>query len=132
MKIILKLCFLMLLLSGCNDKAKDFIGGWTQESNEEYPVYITINYDSGIYHVDVKKLDTYLVEKKKADAFDDFMWGKKSKNESENLTFDDCYKVFNFEAKAISSSVLEGKGISVRMDGDRLIFDGKRFVKKKS
>ncbi len=53
-----------VFISGCKDKGTGFIGTWNEVTKEQYPSTVVVNYDDGVYHVDVKYLDKKLEDKK--------------------------------------------------------------------
>lgn len=75
------LFFLMVItavfISGCKDKGTGFIGTWNEVTKEQYPSTVVVNYDDGVYHVDVKYLDKKLEDKKEHRLLRIICWGKR-------------------------------------------------------
>jgi hypothetical protein len=46
----------VVVLSGCKDKGKDFIGHW-ENIKDAKSSSLDISYSDGIYHIDVNSLD---------------------------------------------------------------------------
>ncbi|MLP32152.1 hypothetical protein DQD23_22590 [Salmonella enterica subsp. enterica] len=128
------LFFLMVItavfISGCKDKGTGFIGTWNEVTKEQYPSTVVVNYDDGVYHVDVKYLDKKLEDKKRAQAFEDYMLGKTKEPPSHLMDLSDCYSVRTLEAKALNDTTLQGDGFTMRIENGNLKYNGKTFVKK--
>ncbi|EBL1309522.1 hypothetical protein D1D12_19205, partial [Salmonella enterica] len=89
-----------------------------------------VNYDDGVYHVDVKYLDKKLEDKKRAQAFEDYMLGETKESPSNLMDLSDCYSVRALEAKALNDTTLQGDGFTMRIENGNLKYNGKTFVKK--
>lgn len=50
------------LLTGCNDKGKDFVGHWYQENAKNKPNDINITFSDGVYHINTNMYDPFLLE----------------------------------------------------------------------
>jgi hypothetical protein len=121
----------MFILQACNDnKGNDFIGEWAQAKNVQYPSYILIRKDDGIFFVDVKRFDFSKAEKKHSEDTIEYMTGKSKKLPSDDVAANcgnDCYRVTKLEAVAVSKSVLKGDAISLRLENGVLYFDSDAY-----
>lgn len=94
---------LLALLAGCgSDKGMDFVGSWIEvDTKSTKPATLKITYDGEVFHVDEKKLIVGLPVENKLDG------------------------------KAESDSTLSFMGdmTTMRLEGDKLQFEGKEFIK---
>ncbi|ELB5688661.1 hypothetical protein RHT52_004638 [Salmonella enterica] len=134
MKKVLSILFVfvsMFFLQACNDdKGNDFIGEWVQVENVQYPSYILIRKEDGVFFVDVKKFDLSKAEKKHSEDTIDYMTGKSKNLPSDDVAANcgnDCYRVTKLEAVAASKSVLKGDAISLRLESGVLYFDSEAY-----
>ncbi|AWK15629.1 hypothetical protein REG_1659 [Candidatus Regiella insecticola LSR1] len=97
---------LALLLTGCKDKGKAFVGHWVEITNNEHPTDMKITYDNGVFHID--------------------------KNEYYALGLAD-YKLKKLEATAKSDNVLtvmDRFGKTMRLNDGVISFDNAEFKKQ--
>ncbi|MGP3284124.1 hypothetical protein ACTVPQ_24550 [Serratia bockelmannii] len=97
-----------ITLAGCkDDKGKAFVGHWYQLTDSKKPTDISIDYDSGVFHVNInanswtpEKGIGYVVKKTEAKA------------ESDNVL-----------------NVLDGSG-TMRLENNKLLYKGDTYSKK--
>lgn len=130
--ILLVFAFFILNLTGCKeDYGKDFIGTWVQVNGNKFPSELTIRFDKGVYHLDLKYFDLKVAEKKLNQETSDYFLGKTKNFPSEENSFNkDSYRVKTLEAVAISNSVLQGDDFSLRLEGKNLKFNEDVYEKK--
>jgi hypothetical protein len=121
----------MFILQACNDdKGNGFIGEWVQVKSVQYPSYILIRKDDGVFFVDVKRFDFSKAEKKHSEDTIEYFSGKTKKLPSNDVAANcgnDCYRVTKLEAVAASKSVLKGDAISLRLESGVLYFDSDAY-----
>lgn len=121
----------MFILQACNDdKGNGFIGEWVQVKSVQYPSYILIRKDDGVFFVDVKRFDFSKAEKKHSEDTIEYFSGKTKKLPSDDVAANcgnDCYRVTKLEAVAASKSVLKGDAISLRLESGVLYFDSDAY-----
>lgn len=120
-----------MTLVGCEDKGQEFIGKWSQLTDAKYPSEIVINYENGVFHVDVNALDSDVAQDKYLKLFNDYMVGKnKERPDRSKMDERDCYRKTAYEAKAISNEVLQGDGFSLRLENGRVKYKDELYVKR--
>lgn len=121
----------MFILQACNDdKGNGFIGEWVQVKSVQYPSYILIRKDDGVFFVDVKSFDFSKAEKKHSEDTIEYFSGETKKLPSDDVAANcgnDCYRVTKLEAVAASKSVLKGDAISLRLESGVLYFDSDAY-----
>jgi hypothetical protein len=97
----------ILVIAGCKDKGKDFVGHWA-DVKEPATSYLDITYSDNVYHINVNSIDRFLDMKP---------------------------KVIRLEAQAMSESVLTihtGFGnVDMRLEGDKIFFEQHTYQKSK-
>jgi len=121
----------MFILQACNnDNGNDFIGEWVQVKSVQYPSYILIRKNDGVFFVDVKRFDLSKAEKKHSEDTIEYFSGKNKRLPSDDVAANcgnDCYRVTKLEAVAASKSVLKGDAISLRLESGVLYFDSDAY-----
>lgn len=106
-KIAIFICitFTAFILSSCKgEKGKAFIGHWYQVDKIEYPADINIIYEDGVFHIDENSASIGVTSME--------------------------YSITKREAKADSDTVLTGQNFSMRLENEKLQYNGHTYVKK--
>lgn len=124
--------FCFFSLSGCDTgKGNEFIGDWRQVTENKFPSELIIRSEEGVYFIDNKYFDLDVAESKQNQELIDYMTGKIKDMPSRESSFgEDSYRVRKMDAVAVSNSVLKGDGFSLRLEGDKLMFNNEVYVKK--
>lgn len=103
-KIVILLCIAFALSACKGEQGKAFIGHWYQVDKAKYPADINITYDDGVFHIDENSASIGVTSME--------------------------YSITKREAKAESDTVLAGQNFSMRLENEKLQYNGHTYVKK--